>query len=661
MLISLYIGTELADFSEAFNVGYSVRDISSIDFGSTNRSYPLNLPLTRQNKKLLKFNSEADVKTEVTDIARLYLNDMLVISGRLIVQGFNDFFASTYIESDTWLDDLKDRKMSELDLSAHDHLLTHQNVEDSWSASYPAYRYPMIDFGGLQSGQSGASAQWLPTDFIPMISIKTLVEKIFEPYTIVSSWLSTAFIKDLFILAKETILSDEFVKGKELSADCTGESGNSDTVTVAASGSGTAILNNHVIIFSNETTDEGNDFNAPTGVYTVPETGTYRFKAVLIVRSNGNTSPFTETIGNMTLTIEQTGSASRTLKTVSAATIVNNSSHTLDSGYVHLVAGDEITVQASMYSTATNGGGVAADLTVDIEGTSSIELIWGQANRYSGLNKTIALDEMLPDMKQIDFLAAIRDIANLAFWFDKAKQNIYIEPWDSFISSTVIDLTSYIDFENTPSENISTNYPKSLFFRWKGDASDKAHEDYSKYNTATIGEKEVVLTSQFARQETEYRDHPFSSSVTGPNYTISDNTNEHVRIFAEWPIPPYIMFNRMIGFNTRLVEWKGLTALNWYYETELHNWYPKIAPVTWSDLYTKYWMKYFHYVDKGKLYTFRMKIGNRLNQFFTVVNSATSEGFRPTYKVTLKGVDHYFFLQKLTTDGNIAEIEMIVK
>jgi len=657
--IKLYIGSSQAEFNETFNVMFSVGDIRQVNFGNANRSYTLNIPLTKTNKALLKHVIQPGVKTEPSATARLYIGEIMAIAGTLKIQTYDDYFCKAIIESDTWIEELKDKKMTELDLSASDHALTHQNVEDSWSASYPIYRYPMIDFGGLQSGESGTSAKWYPTDFIPAIKIVELITKILSPYTISSSWLSTSFVKDLFILARETIAPESFIKSKALEANCSGESGNSNTVSVAASASGTASLTDHVILFSNVITDEGVDYSGPTGQYVVPETGTYRLYTTVKVLSNGNTSPFTETNGNMTLTIKQTGSATRTLKTVTAGSIVNNSSHVLDSGYCYLVVGDIIKVQTTMYTTATNGGGSPADLIVDIEGTSEVKLIWGNANRYSGLNKTISLEEMLPDMLQIDFLAAIRDIFLLRFWMDKQKRTIYIEPLSSFNSSTVIDLTSLIDYENKEGEPISKNYYADLLLKWKDDTSDEAFKEYMKYYTTSYGEKEINLSSIYTIKGKETKESPFSSILEGPCYPISSGTLNLPRIFNTFPVDPYIIFDRKTDFNMRLVEWKGLTGgLTWYYESETKTEYPKIAGVTWTYIYENFWLKPLHWIDKGKIYTYRMKIKpSYLNQFFTVVASASSEGFRPIYKVG----DNYYYLQKITSDGITAELEMILK
>ena len=168
MNIKLYIGSDLADFNEVFNVMFSVGDVRNSD-GSNDKTYTLNLPLTSTNKRLLGFINEIDVRTEIDKTGRLYLNDMLIISGKIIITKYTEYFINIIITTDDWMDDLANLRLIDLDLSAYDFTFTKAKVEDSWSATYPMYRYPMINFGALTSGENGVSATWLPNDFIPMM------------------------------------------------------------------------------------------------------------------------------------------------------------------------------------------------------------------------------------------------------------------------------------------------------------------------------------------------------------------------------------------------------------------------------------------------------------------------------------------------------------
>jgi hypothetical protein len=104
------------------------------------------------------------------------------------------------------------------------------------------------------------------------------------------------------------------------------------------------------------------------------------------------------------------------------------------------------------------------------------------------------------------------------------------------------------------------------------------------------------------------------------------------------------------------------SAFSWKFEGTTKTSYPKIDPIDWSDIYTNYWQKFYHYIDKGKLYTIDMKIKpGFLTQFLTVVNDATKEGFRPTYQITIGNVKYNFFLQKITASEFMAQLELILK
>jgi hypothetical protein len=660
MNIKLYIGSELADFNEVFNVMFSVGDIREPSFGNSNKSYTLNLPLTRQNKKLLKFISQADVKSEVSAIGRLYIGELLIIEGFIVVLEYSDYTAKIIINSDDWIEEIKDVKLLTLDMSASDHTLTHANVQDSWSASFPMYRYPMIDFGALQSGQVGASAVWYPTDFIPMISVAQLIAKILEPYTISSTWIDTTFVKNIFILGREMTIDESFIRGKNLLVAVTNDS---DNLATGTSSTVMMVTLHKILVFNTKTTDEGDDWTGTA--YTVPATGTYRFKAAItFVNTAYGNSSLTIEDEQVVIDIVQNSAIIATIASAAyvATELINGVTYTVDSGYVNLTVGDSIEIDclARCYVTGISG---TQTVTINTTTASNLINIWSTANLSRGLNSTVSLEEMLPDMTQLDFLAAIRDIFNLRFWMDKQKRTIYIEPWDSFISDHVIDLTSFVDFESVNAELISPNYSKNIVLKFKNDDSDEAYKEYLKANVNAPGRKEITLTSLYTKEGIEEREHPFSTVIPGYNQTLGNYTLTMPRIWKEIPAIPFNMYDRKVGFNTRLVEWKGLTSgLTWYYDADTLTQYPKIEGLDFATLYTSYWQKFYHYIDKGKLYTVKIKLNPLyLAQFHTVIADAESEGFRPTYSITINSIKNYFFLQKITTDGEKADIELILK
>jgi uncharacterized protein (TIGR02145 family) len=183
--ISIYIGTEQVDFADEFNVMYSIGDIRDVGFGNSNKSYTLNIPLTPKNRKLLQFITNPDVKTEPNAIGKLYIGELLIFQGKVIVSGYQDNYAKIILNSDDWIDELKNKKLTDLDLSTYIHFMTHAAVENTWTPVNTFYRYPMINFGGLESCEADANATWYPMDFIPAVRVVDLIRMILQPYQVI--------------------------------------------------------------------------------------------------------------------------------------------------------------------------------------------------------------------------------------------------------------------------------------------------------------------------------------------------------------------------------------------------------------------------------------------------------------------------------------------
>ena len=668
MNIKLYIGTELADFNEVFNVMYSIGDVRNIGFGNNNKTYTLNLPLTKTNKRLLKFINQSSVKSEVDKLGRLYLKELLIIQGSILVTEYTQYFAKIIINSDDWIDDRSNLQMKDLDLSAYNHYYTDGSILTSWSTSYPFYRYPMIDFGALVSGQTGVSANWLVNDFIPAISVSQLITEILKPYVISSTWLSSAYVKDLYILANEMIASDSFTSKKNLSLNIQNDSDNENLNTVLAGATNSTTITDLHASFKNLVTDEASAWTSYNN-YIIPETGTYRFKAILKMWNDAYENADL-TILNETYTLDlvqrRGGSDIAVLDTVTGDSytggeLISGVTKTIDSGYCYFEAGDLLYVRVNMMCQVHNNSGSPVNFAVGLKATdSTLVNIWDNANKYSGVNKTIKLDEMLPDMTQSDFLAAIRDIFNLRFWIDKSKNTIYIEPWDQMLSPTVINISDYADFTNPDTYLISPNYYKNIALKWRDD-SDAAYTEYLKTNTSP-GQYNLTLNSLFAMPGIDVRENPFSSIITGYDQTISSPVLLP-RIWNAVSATPPVVFDRLAGFNTRIVHWDGLTSgMTWYYNGAAKTTYPKVSPIDWSYLFDTYWMKFYHYIDQGKLYIIQMKLRpGMLSQFFMVLNNVNDEGFRATYKINIDGTDSYFFIQTITSDGESALCEFVLK
>jgi hypothetical protein len=649
--------TSQADFNEPFNIVFSIGDIRDVSFGSNNQTYSINVPLTKINKNLLRFITQSDVKSEPSDPVSLYLDDQLIIKGKMVVLSYDEYSAKIIISCDDWMDVLSNKKITALDFSDSDHILNDANVIASWSASYPMYRYPMIDFGQVMSGELTSIVKWLANDFIPMISIAGLVRKILGSYIIVSDWLDTVFVKDLYILGREILADDAFIQNKGLEVYPSNLSDNQD------SESGNYIVAaflSKTLVFSNTVKDEAIKWLSTT--YTIPESGTYRFQSSIKLRNtahgNSNLGIDNETVS---ISILRNGTAIVTAATpgYTGAELIENITYSPDTGYVHFDADDLITVSVEVLCRVTVTSGTQT-ITVGVDPVSKLINVWDNACKYTGVGANISLEEMLPDMTQLDFLAAIRDIFNLRFWMDNTKRTIYIEPWDSFVSDNIVDISELVDYESLPTELISPNYSKTNTFKWADDSGDQAYKDYLAQNIVSPGLVNITLTSLFTKPDINVREHPFATVIESRGNIVIGMLLP--RIWNSTPVSPYTNYDRLVNFTTRIVHWDGLTSgFSWNFDGTTLTQYPKISGVQWLDIYNAYWQKFFHWIDKGKLSTIKIKVKPAfLAQFLTVINDASTEAFRTKYQIEINGIRNNYILQKITSDGQIAELELII-
>jgi len=92
---------------------------------------------------------------------------------------------------------IRDKYLTDLDLSSLDHTWNSTNIEDSWTAPIgEGYVYPMIDIGGRSN-----YLIWLTEDFKPAIYLKKYIDSIFEEagYTYESTFLNSDTFKRLII------------------------------------------------------------------------------------------------------------------------------------------------------------------------------------------------------------------------------------------------------------------------------------------------------------------------------------------------------------------------------------------------------------------------------------------------------------------------------
>ncbi len=448
---SFYIGNSLLDFNGAINVKRQVNDYRDTSIGSSNKSYTVNIPLTPGNVAKLKNINDIRSKQEVTDLARIVMNGVEVIRGTLRILNFTSLFAKIIVEADDWIDDVKGMSIRDLSwVGGDEHLFTAANISNSWTAGAGAfYRYPLINFAELYSGEAQADAAVYPYDFYPMWNIEDIVRKIFEDsgYTVAAnSFFDGAFGQALYQESAPVVNNDDFIAGKGLAVYVDDITDNRDEDAAVGDGDPFSLTINKVLQIEGEDTDEGGDFNTGTYRYVAPEDGTYRLQAQIKVFSEANDggANYDVTANSLTWSIRKNGTPLVTFTDSETdppePTLFDGQpTFNLDTGWIHLEATDYIDIHVNIGIAGTNESGVPQDIEAYIvNGLANSFLIntWDERNLWPGIGKTISPSAYLPDMDTVAFLQGLKAVCNLRFWMDRANRTIYIETSNDFYGST---------------------------------------------------------------------------------------------------------------------------------------------------------------------------------------------------------------------------------
>lgn len=663
MASEIYIGTERCDYSGDVNVVFSGGDIRDISTGRTDSSYTIELPLTAKNKRLLCYSDKFNVFTEVSDIAYVQINGVVILKGKVIVVDNDLNTATVIIKGSQWYDFFSDLRLKDLDLSAHDHEYSLINTIASWSSGTKHYRYPLINFGRLFSQETGYTANWQGNDFIPAFRIPTILAAIFSPWTLTGNVLTD--LAEVFIVGNEPVASTDFIVNKGLEVRANADSNNQASATIPAGGPTTVTFAEAKLVLLNEIADEGADF--ASNQYTVPESGTYYFAADF--RPYWNTAVYfsiiSQTLG--VKIIRSRSSVETTIKSQSVtytSTDILNTTYSLNTGWIHCEAGDLIYIKGAMTNRVSNSDG--SDHTCTINFKSVTTKLWNTMDercRYTGVGKTIVCKDWLPDVSQLDFVLALKEAYNLRFTPDIYRQTVYVEAYDNSINEN-ISVIDKVDHIKPVAEFISQNYAKQIRLKFKTDEGDKAVKDYVDINGEAFY-KDITLNSLYAKKEIDTRENSLFA-WTASGYIEQNNVFSPavLRIFGGqnfgiFNYPEY----RPTGFAPRLIRYAGLTSgFNWYVNSYLRTTYPKATSEDMSVLFPLYFQKTFHAIDRGKIIKIEAQNDvSLIQQFITVVNDVDEEGFRPTYEFTVNGEKYSGYLNKIEFNADKALMELIIK
>lgn len=550
MDIKIQLTTAEIDLAKeiGFGLNYSIDDIRNIEKKNTNYSKTITLAGTDNNNKIL--GGLFDVNSDFTFFnpnlktpAKIVVNSETVIDGFLQLKSIETKDKIVYkcvINSNAvdFFSDIKDKKLSDLDLSSYNHTYDKTNIENSWNNTR-GYVYPLMFKDDLD---------YLTTDFKPAIFHKEYLKRIaLEAGYSLGGSLMDETTEEGGHYAKEVIPyngKDVAISEAELERRLFKVGQTSSTINFVGntigSGQDLAVTTLRLEVLDNEIFDNGNLYSAYK--YTIDTNGTYsvkfNFNGQIRFSSNGvdaykSTANFVEGRifgGNYLATIQfriyKNGSPTnykyiKTFNTPDELTSSNGYTETtalnflIQTPNLNLLASDEIEIKYIVldsnfdslhYTEESTGQTGLTDVPVTYSLTSfnngtTLENNTGGATLQDG--DTIFLNNFIPKkVKQSDLIKDLIARKNLYISVDPDNERkIILDTRDSYFAkggsldwSDKFDNDSKVDIKL-----ISELQNKEYLFSYKED-KDELNESYSDANDGAIwGEKEVIFNNDFVK------------------------------------------------------------------------------------------------------------------------------------------------------------------
>ena len=462
--------------------------------GRANKTYTLKLVNSQHNdEQLSQIFSSKDTRTVLFDCT--YDIENITMQGVLkITSIFKTHAEGIFISGNGKLwESLDNMNVRDYDWSALDHTLNETNVTASEAGG--DYVYDLCDRGRFINEaelvddtrkEFATLASVDITERYPALNIKTIFETILHEEGYGITWASNVYntdLDDLYLLMMEDhrIRNDaEWEKSAVFEAEGDGESQN------VTQPSAPAYIWNVKLQFPTENYDNGGNFTGSSGtgvsdnIYTIPETGTYRFQCdiKLTFQISGATIT-TDTISIGIYNATTTAWLYRRDYDSGDLDAFNSITEEMDTMPVELTADDQIYVRV-IWDTATSG--YPYTLTITQGGD---EVFYNSVSRYYGAGSTVSFSRLVPDMKALDLFEMVCNYLNLYTFYREETHVLEIQhgrqdqssaatfyPVD--YSEEVQPMVNYEFVQNTdkalPPDNIyvdnSAPYEDSLSFKF---------------------------------------------------------------------------------------------------------------------------------------------------------------------------------------------------
>lgn len=452
--------------------------------GKPFRSGSLTFPETANNRAALNTLFDTDGANKVRIIEGVtYENDITTIKGKLIITGQTNeqrinklsgfFLAGNGL---LWVD-FGDKRLKELDWSAYNHTLNITNQ----MAGNALCLYDLCDRGkNIDSGTYNLIERY------PAFNIAEMLRVIFLGYDLKSNFLSEDWFTEIYLLFTQIneIRNTDDWKTSALVQASGGIDADYDDTFLNIWTDFDYNSEFHLSDTGGDNFDNGSNFDLGTHTYTIPETGTYRFK--LSGTFSGFTDDGTGTEAQMRYNSGGGNPMLRIRCRVNGTTTIAQLTTQdydfvsmvpievdIDTDYIELQEGDEITFDARLTGQyyVTSPPGTRFNMTLSCPATMT-----NQVSRYYGYGSTVQISDLMPDIKVNDFLKMLFQhfaiVPQYSYETNIVRLNVYKRTNTHFDISNYVDPTTgqcdYMEgfsFDLMFTEDGSDNYAKLYFSR----------------------------------------------------------------------------------------------------------------------------------------------------------------------------------------------------